>query len=213
MNVFPRNQFFGKLTRCRTAVGCAGLWILGWLAVSWPGESQAASFQDMFTNRETVTATSGRLDGDNSAASVELNEPRHGGKAGGHSLWISWVAPADGVATFVTDNNNFDTLLSAYYFNTTNDTTLDKLHEAARDDDLVGLGQGSEIQFGARAGQRYEIAVDGFHGAIGSFRLRWDFINTTSAPPIIVSTPADAALKLGDNVTLTVNMVAGPDTQ
>src|SRR5690242_12494043 len=132
------------------------------------------SLQDMFTNRLTFTGISGNLTGNNSGASTELGEPKHGGKTGGHSLWLSWVAPTNGVARFQTEASKFDTLISAYHFNSTNDTTFDRLIEVARNDDSEELGdRESEIAFGVTAGQRYEIAIDGYFGAVGEIELEW----------------------------------------
>ena len=176
------------------------------LVCMFPASSRAASFQDFFTNRQTVTASSGSLSGDNSTATFEVGEPQHGGKPGGHSLWISWVAPTNGIATFRTDGSSFDTLLSASYFGSTNDTTVDKLHEAARNDDYPGIQPASLIEFGVLAGQHYEIAVDGYYGATGSVSLSWSFVSAASPPPIVVSTPNDQAARQGDPVTLTVNL-------
>jgi len=176
--------------------------------------AQAASpqFTDNFADRQLLTQDSGQLDGSNVGATRELNEPNHGGKPGQHSVWISWLAPADGIATFRTDGSTFDTLLSAYYFNSTNDTTLDKLREAARNDDAsVAAAPASLIQFGARAGISYHIAVDGFAGAAGDIRLRWDFLNATSPPPVIVSVPDDQAAREGDPVTLSVDIQTSPN--
>ncbi len=168
-------------------------------------DAQAANFQDYFTNRETIFTTNGTLVGDNSAATVETGEPKHGGKPGGHSLWISWVAPTNGVATFDTHGSSFDTLLSAY---TTNGTQVTQLHEEARNDDDPAAPPTSLIQIGAIAGRSYEIAVDGYQGATGTVVLNWSFLPAASPPPIIVSTPNDLAAKQGDPVTLTVNMTA-----
>jgi len=165
---------------------------------------RGAILQDMFTNRETVTTISGQIETNNSAATVEAGEPNHGGKTGGHSMWLSWIAPTNGVASLKTEGSGFDTLLSAYYFRSTNDLTLDKLVEAARADDSEGLERESEIEFGVLAGQRYEIAVDGYFGAAGFIELKWELLATTSAPPVVLSTTPDRSANIGDAVTLTV---------
>ena len=171
-------------------------------------DAQAASFQDYFTNRETIFTTNGTLTGDNSAATVETGEPKHGGKVGGHSLWISWVAPTNGVATFDTHGSSFDTLMSAYTLNATNSTQVNQLHEEARNDDDPGFQPTSLIQIGAIAGRSYEIAVDGYQGATGMVVLNWSFFPAAFPPPIIVSTPNDLAAKQGDPVTLSVNLIS-----
>ncbi len=162
--------------------------------------------EDVFANRQVITTLSGQLDASNAGASLELNEPRHGGKIGGHSVWISWIAPEDGIATFGTDGSTFDTLMSAYHFDPPSALTFDKLREDARNDDSVGIAPASLIQIGVRAGVRYEIAIDGFAGAIGGIHLAWRFIKASSPPPIIVSVSNDQAARQGDAVTLTVDM-------
>lgn len=166
----------------------------------------AVSFQDYFTNREAILITPGTLLGNNATASFELGEPNHGGKPGGHSLWVSWVAPTNGVATFDTHGSSFDTLLSAYTLNGTNATSVTQLHEEARNDDDPRSPPTSLIQFGAIAGREYEIAVDGYQGATGAVALHWSLIPSTTPPPIIVSTPNDHAARQGDQVVLSVDM-------
>jgi hypothetical protein len=175
--------------------------------------AQAISFQDYFTNRETIFTTNGTLVGDNSAATVETSEPKSGGKPGGHSLWISWVAPTNGVATFDTHGSSFDTLMSAYELNPTNATTVDRLQEYARNDDDPAAPPTSLVQIGAIAGHRYEIGIDGFAGATGTVVFHWSFLPATAVPPIVVSTPNDQSAKQGDTVTLTVNMVQSSSAQ
>ncbi len=188
-----------------------GLWPVVLLLILLGGRvGRAASFSDSFAGRETVATPTGDLVGDNLTATFENGEPKHGGKSGGHSVWISWIAPADGVATFRTAGSSFDTLLSAYTL-APGETTVDKLHETARNDDQPGAAPTSLIRFGARAGVRYEIAVDGFDGAVGSIHLHWDFIDLTTPPPVVVSVPGDRAARLGDPVTLTIALDAAPD--
>jgi hypothetical protein len=171
----------------------------------------AQSFEDFFTNRQTFTTASGVLEGSNSNATVEPGEPLHAGKTGGHSLWISWVAPSNGVARFKTETSGFDTLLAAYNFSSTNDTTFDKLIVAARNDDSEELNdRESTIEFGVRAGQRFEIAVDGYFGAVGSIKMQWSLDVTPNPPPTIVSTTPNTTLKIGDPITLEVVLTNVP---
>jgi len=165
---------------------------------------QAQVLRDNFADRELLTTPSGALDGNNATATLEPGEPRHGGKTGGHSLWISWIAPTNGVVKFETEGSSFDTLLSAYHFPSTNQTELDQLVELARADDSEGYEDESEVKFGVLAGHRYEIAVDGYYGASGPLELEWDFEPTVRPPPIILNAPGDRAVNAGDSVTLTV---------
>src|ERR1041385_3175919 len=66
-----------------------------------PGGAQTV--QDYVTNRIVVTNFTGEIRQSNTTASVELNEPRHGGKTGGHSLWLSWQALTNGIVSFKTE--------------------------------------------------------------------------------------------------------------
>ena len=176
------------------------------VAGSWLTFSRTAAaqiFQDSFTNRQTITSANGQIEQDNSTASLEPNEPRHGGKPGGHSLWISWLAPTNGVIRFKTEASQFDTLLSAYAFTTTNGSTFADLREVARADDSDGLEHDSEIEFGVRTGERYEIAVDGYFGAVGILEFQWNLTPLPIPPPQILNTLSDYAVNLGDMVSLT----------
>ena len=183
-------------------------WIL--LVVGLPLWAHAAdpAPSDNFADRPTFTILTGDLTGNSSAATREIDEPIHGGKPGGKSVWISWTAPANGIATFHTDGSDFDTLLSAYRISPGNTPELKRLQEVARNDDNPALAPSSIIQFGALAGTRYEIALDGRNGASGNFHLKWEFQSVSKPPPIILSTPEDRALKLGDRLEMTVNFVS-----
>ncbi|HEX7653886.1 MAG TPA: immunoglobulin domain-containing protein [Verrucomicrobiae bacterium] len=176
-------------------------------------QGQGVALKDNFTNRETLFSTSGSLTGNNATATAEVGEPRIGGKPGGHSLWISWVAPTNGVATFDTHGSGFDTLMSAYTLNNTNINQVNQLHEEARNDDDPAAPPTSLIQIGAIAGHAYEIAIDGFDGATGNVVLNWSFQAVGVPPPIIVSTPNDQAAKQGDPVNLAVNMTGAGGAQ
>lgn len=173
----------------------------------------AADFADLFANRSVLTDISGALNGSNVDATREPGEPRHGGKVGGKSVWVSWTAPADGIVTFDTRGSSFDTLLSAYFFERPTDTALDKLKEAAHDDDDLGSEPASLIQFGARAGITYHIAVDGYRGASGTITLHWDFATANFPPPVIGGVSSDRAVQVGDTVTLSVDMQTFPELE
>ena len=191
----------------------AGLAALGLLAAGVAFAGGGTEFADNFADRQLLSGDRGVLTGSNVGATVELKEPQHGGKPGGRSVWVSWIAPADGVATFWTAGSDFDTLLSTYYFNPVTDTTLDRLREAARNDDDPASPPTSRVQFGVRAGVRYEVAVDGYRGVSGQIVLHWDFVSVNSPPPIQILMPVDRALKQGDSVTLTLAIETSKDLQ
>jgi hypothetical protein len=195
---------------------CHGRWLGCVLVVSvflYAGIACGQSLQDLFANRQTITSTSGDLEKNNQTATVEPGEPRHGGKVGGRSLWISWVAPTNGVIRFQTETSGFDTLLSAYQFTNVSGSTFAELREVARSDDSEGLGDDSEIEFAVYTGERYEIAVDGYFGAFGEVEFSWDFDPLPSPPAKVLTSPPDRSANLGETITLsvTVTNAAGSD--
>lgn len=183
------------------------VWFVVFATISTVSRAAAAGLQDMFADRETITGESGLITGDNLGATIESGEPLHGGRTGGASVWISWVAPTNCIATFTTDGSSFDTVMAAYYVNDGQTPSFYTLHRAASDDDdHEHYGATSSIIFGALAGHRYEIAVDGYQGARGTIQLSWTMQVVHDAPPIVISTPNDQALQEGAPLTLSVTL-------
>lgn len=193
-------------------IGRPLLGVLFWLLLVTAG-LQAQSLEDLFANRQSTSSPSDSVRGNNARATIEPFEPKHGGKPGGHSLWLEWTATSTGIATFSTEGSSFDTLLSAYILdpNNPNKPPLDRLKEVARSDDFE-KSKTSLIQFGAVAGTTYQIAIDGYSGATGDIRLRWDLIRSDAPLPIIVQLPVDRSMRSGDPLVLTVDVQAGDGT-
>ncbi len=171
------------------------------------------SLQDYFTNREVVLTTIGQLIQSNHFATVEPGEPKHGGKVGGHSLWISWIAPTNGVVEFETQASGFDTLLSAYQFTNPLGSAFADLREVARADDSEGFEEESEIEFAVYAGERYEIAVDGYFGAVGRVEIKWKFDPLTTLPAKVLGSPLDRSVNLNETVALDVIVTNAEDSE
>lgn len=163
----------------------------------------AIDLQDDFADRESVSDQSGTVSADNSGATIEAGEPRHADKRTGHSMWMTWIAPSDGIVSFSTDGSDFDTVLAAYFMRPRDGApVLDRLREAARaDDDDDDEG---EIQFGVLGGQAYEIAVAGYGNDSGQIILSWNFISTTTIPPVVVGMPDDRSVVIGEPLTILV---------
>ncbi len=172
--------------------------------------ARGAELQDFFSDRETVNTSSGEVSGNNSAATFESEEPRHGGKRGGHSLWLSWVAPVNGLASIEVVSTEFDTLLGVYVLEPGNDPPIRRLERVADNDDDRDVTT-SRLEFGVRAGERYEIAVDGYAGAVGSFLLRWNLQPVDELIPSIFFVTTDRAAQVGETVTLALNVGPGTD--
>ena len=170
------------------------------------------SFSDMFAGRQLLTNVSVLVTGSNTDATVEPGEPKHASKVGGHSVWISWLAPANGLLTLSTANSSFDTLLAAYILEPGDDPPLQRLHGVGADDDYGGL-ETSFVQFGVNAGQTYQIAVDGFNGATGDIDLQLNFLALSNVQPMVLQLPGDQSLRLGDPLILTINLLPSPNVQ
>lgn len=186
-----------------------GRWLVWMIVVVLSGplvatDGWSQGLRNNFADRQILTAPGGSVRGNNSAATLEPGEPSHGGKPGGHSLWISWVAPDNGVVKFETEGSGFDTLLAAYTLPTASDTALNRLVLVAAADDSQGFDHESQVEFGVLAGHRYEIAVDGYFGETGPVELEWSFLPTALPPPIILAAPTNRTVNFGDTVTLTV---------
>ncbi len=133
---------------------------------SRPANAQPAN--DMFVNRTTISGTNITAYGSNSGATKELGEPNHGGDTGGASVWWTWRAPTSGNVRVSTTGSNFDTLLGIYTGSSVGALTL----LAGNDDDPDAADRTSACIFAAVAGVNYQIAVDGWGGAIGSITLK-----------------------------------------
>lgn len=174
--------------------------------------SWSQSFSDMFAGRQLLTNASALVTGSNTNATVEPGEPKHAGKIGGHSLWISWLAPSDGLVTLSTAGSTFDTLLAVYTLQPDDGPPIQNLEGVASDDDYGGLVT-SYLQFGANAGQTYQIAVDGFNGAVGNVLLQLNFMSSSNLQPTAVGLPGDQSLRIGDPLILTINLLPSPNLQ
>ena len=139
------------------------------VAALWPTSAVAAPANDDFADAQVITGTKGDISGSNVGATKETGEPDHAGNPGGHSIWYSWTAPADGNVAFTTSGSTFDTLLAVY-----TGAAVDGLTPvAANDDDPGGDGGVSTVSFVVSSGVTYSVAVDGFSGKIGFVELRW----------------------------------------
>ncbi|MBI5386927.1 MAG: immunoglobulin domain-containing protein [Verrucomicrobia bacterium] len=142
--------------------------------------------------------------GVNYGAMAEPGEPLHAGKRGTNSVWLTWKAPATGVAKITTANSDFDTLLAVY----TGDVVSNLVEVASDDDDdssdSAANAPGanpygwSVVRFNAVAGREYHIAVAGFDSARGNIVLECGLEPTTAPLPCILLQPRDGVLRPGE---------------
>ncbi len=162
----------------------------------------------MFQTRQLQRGTSALISGSNSNATLEAFEPLHGGKIGGHSVWVSWLAPDNGLLTLTTLGSSFDTLLGLYTLRAGTNSPMQRLREVGGDDDDDDhRSLSSYVAVGVTSNQTYEIAVDGFNGVVGNISLQLNFLSSTNLQPTVLRRPGDQSLRIGDPLILSVGIV------
>ena len=117
----------------------------------------AARFGDSFAARGVMTGFTNTLSGSTSNFTREAGEPRHDGRAGSRSGWVTWTAPASGLCTMDTAGSAFDTVLAVY----TNSVLTNLVRVVSNDDANQDTSQ-SAVSFNVARGTVYQIALDGF---------------------------------------------------
>lgn len=119
---------------------------------------------DNFNARKALVGQTNLITFSNASATKELGEPNHAGSVGGASLWWSWTARADGSVSISTRDSLIDTTLAVYIGTSMNSLTLVGEND---DEDPNDPGAGALVTFMGKAGQTYEIAVDGYRNEQG----------------------------------------------
>jgi hypothetical protein len=135
---------------------------------------QGSASNDLFVNRQPLLGQNSIGGGSNVGAGTETGEPGHLANAGGNTAWWSWIAPGSGPVVVDTAGSTFDTVLAVY----AGDRPDNLLLLAQNNDDGAVLT--SRVAFVALAGREYQIAVDGFLGAVGAVVLS---VSQTSPQP------------------------------
>jgi hypothetical protein len=143
---------------------------------------------DNFAFLTFIGGVGGSVRGSNLGATKETGEPNHAGNPGGASIWYGWTAPISGIATFDTLGSSFNTLLGVY-----TGSSVDSLTLVANNDDIgPPTNLQSKVTFNAVGLTRYNIAIDGFNGAMGDSVLNWSL---AAGPNIaLVTRPAESTL-------------------
>jgi subtilisin family serine protease len=104
--------------------------------------------------------------GSSVGATKQSGEPQHAGNQGGTSVWWTWTASVSGQVAISTFGSSYDTLLAVY-----TGSSVTGLSTVVANDDGGPSSLQSVVSFAAKAGQRYQIAVDGFDASSGSVKL------------------------------------------
>ena len=121
----------------------------------------------------------------NVGASSDLGEatPSCQANDGGNSIWRTFVAAADGVATFDLSGSSFDTVLTAHPMSFSGPGA-----EIGCDDDS-GVGLQSLLSFPVQSGLEYAVRVGGYNGQEGQIEMAYSL-----APPVATeATPTGGA--------------------
>ncbi|HUR47359.1 MAG TPA: lamin tail domain-containing protein [Candidatus Saccharimonadales bacterium] len=162
----------------------------------------APSFVDAFLSRGVLFGYSNSITGNNTAYTIEAGEPKHDGKNGTHSGWVSWLAPVSGPVTMDTFGSGFDTVMAVYTGN-----VLSNLVVVASNDDASDTTLQSQLTFNAVAGTVYQIAVDGYSSqAYGTIVFN---LNQANPNPVISAQPQSQIVNQGSTISFNVG-VSGP---
>ena len=140
------------------------------------GDSSFGPANDNFANRATLVGTNVTATGANANATAQPGEPAHAGSPAARSLWWTWTAPVSGMVTVNTVGSSFDTVLAVY-----TGSVVTNLAAIASNDDAGGQ-RTSLLTFNASAGVAYQLAVDGFGGAVGNVVLNLSVAGGGAAP-------------------------------
>ncbi len=120
---------------------------------------------DTFNRRTTILGDTNAFAAYNFSATAQSGEPAIAGAPASKSVWFTWTAPASGDVTFDTIGSTFDTRLAVF-----RGDTLAKLALVGENASETGM-KFSRVRFAVKAGDVFQIAVDGVNGASGDFRL------------------------------------------
>jgi hypothetical protein len=174
---FHRNSLLSFLaeegTEYQIMVASAGA-ETGGIRLSWQLNSfwSGAPPNNRFADRILLEGEGGRIFASNRGAVAENAEPQHAPRSSGVSVWWRWSPPHAGRARFATHGSSIDTILAVY-----TGTALASLSRVASNDNAGPLLT-SEVEFDARPGRTYHIAVDAAAGDTGVIILSWGMLST-----------------------------------
>jgi uncharacterized repeat protein (TIGR01451 family) len=174
--------------------------------------AKAIAFQVMAAMFVLVLWSNGAQATDTSRSSVgataETGEP--GPYTPINSMWYTWTAASAGtlvIQTCSAAGTTFDTTLTAY-----TGTAVGALTQLQQNDDTPGCatsvnaGYGSRLTLQVSQGTTYQIQMDGYAGAMGTFLLQYTF-----TPASITVTITDASATEGaDTAAFTVSLATQP---
>ena len=148
-------------------------------------EAASTALGDSSASAAQIEGSSGNVRGDSSAV--------------GKDAWLTWIAPANGIASFNTIGSSYDTTLVVF----------DGTKEVARDEDSGDYGT-SAIQFNAALDRVYSIHIQGVNGAVGDAVISWSLEETEIVLPVIAAQPIDVNVESGAKGEISVTLESEP---
>ena len=136
----------------------------GAFRLSWLGGASPAN--DNFSRSRRIRGGRGSLTASSVGATAERGERAHARSPAAGSMWYRWRAARSMRVIFETCGSRFDTVLAVY-----RGRSLRRIRAVKANDDTCGIG--ARVVVRVVAGSEYRVAVDGYRGAAGTFRLRW----------------------------------------
>jgi hypothetical protein len=161
------------------------------------------TFADMFADRGTIFGYANVLNGSNSVATREPDEPRPY-NGGTRTVWLRWVAPASGTCVMQTFGSTFDTVMAVFTNNPPYIESISNLAFVAENDDSSNLQ--SRVEFQVLEDVPYQIRVEGF-GAVDSGTISFTQSLATRAPHIVTH-PQNVLVLTGSTANFTFSAAA-----
>ena len=159
-----------------------------------PPPPPPAPSNDAFASASALSSLGG-VNATNVNATSEAGEPNHAGVSGGKSTWHTWTAPQAGTLQLNTLGSDYDTTLGVY-----TGSSVGSLSALGANDDNGSGGVWSRVVVPVSAGTVYRVAVDGYRGASGSYRLQGSFTSDAPPPPP-PPPPANDSFSAATNLT------------
>jgi len=188
----------------------------GIAATGLVGAAVSLPFADNFADRGEITDTAGRVTTSNSGATREIGEPKHADSRTLATIWVSWVAPADGILNLNTRNSDFQTVIGLYANRdaTQNSGTPEALNAygMAQLSAVAALSTDSidrrtvQASFPVQRGVRYDIALAGLGTAQGDISFSWRLKPSSRGLPSVSSYSKRTRSQQGDRVDLSYDV-------
>lgn len=154
----------------RLAVAAAIVAVMALVGSAAPAGARGVTVHDNFYTPSPIPAYVSNDVGffNNVGTTTQVCEPNHAGVPNGSSVWFNLRARNQRTLVRLnTRGSDFDTILAVY-----RGGNLCNVRFVAANDDCPGVVGPSCVQFIAQRNVGYRIAVAGYGGAQGSFRLR-----------------------------------------